>query len=588
MLSWLERRLSARRATLVSILLGLALAAPSLSTGLVADDHIQLAMMRDPPPIPSLSAHGLDMFSFATGDPAVTRARVNAGVFPWWTDPAVRLAFWRPLAALTHVADQALWPGSPWLMHLHNLLWFGLALLAVAAVYRRFLTPGWVATLALLLYAIDDAHGPAIGWIANRNAMVALALALPALLWHDRWLKDGWRPGAWLGPLCLALGLGAGEAALAVLAYLAAYTLHLDRGRLAARAAHLLPYLVVVVGWRAIYHHLGYGASGSAVYLDPGGDPLTFALAVPRRAPALLAGQLALPWSDLDSLWPYLGPHIAPVVLAFVLVVLVALGLWLWPLWRRDPVLRFFTTGMLLAVLPICATFPADRLLWFVGVGGMAIVARLIAEPRRSLGRKLAVGALVAVHVVLAAPLLALRSRSMTTVALPLERATRTLPMSPDIARKTLVLVNPPSDVFAGYILIMRASRGQQLPARLRWLSAGTSSLEVERLDARTLRLRPADGFVKGLTEQLLRSPKSELPVGTKIALTGMQIEITASLPDGRPAEAVFRFDVPLEDPSLYFAKWGDRGYEPFALPVAGARVTLPACDFLKAVFGPG
>jgi hypothetical protein len=583
----LGRGLESRHAPLVIVLVGVALAAPSLTTGLVADDHVQQVMLKRPAPIPPLSGSGLDLFSFASGDPATTHALQDLGVFPWWTDPAVRLAFWRPLTAVTHLVDQALWPGSAVLMHLHNLFWFALALAAAWAVYRRFLGAGWVAVLALLLYAIDDAHGPAVGWIANRNAMIALALSLPALVFHDRWVKDGWKPGALLGPLCLAAGLLAGEAALAVGAYLAAHALHLDRRRLAARAAALLPYLAVVVAWRALYHHLGYGAHGSAVYLDPAGNLGTFARAVPHRAPALLAGQLAGPWSDLDSMWAYIGPNAPRIVLAIQLGLIVGVALWLWPLWRRDPVVRFFATGMLLAVIPICATFPADRLLWFVGIGGMALIARLVSEPWRRVAAKLAVGVTVTVHVVLAAPLLEIRSRSMTTVALPLERADRTLPQTPDVAGKTFVLVNPPSDVCAGYILIMRGSRGEPMPAHLRWLWAGTSSLEVERVDARTLRLRPAEGFVRGLTEQLLRGPDSELPTGTRIALSGMTVEVTSSLPDGRPAEALFRFDVPLEDPSLYFAKWGDHGYEPFMLPPAGARVTLPARDLLKALLDP-
>src|SRR4051812_47990355 len=100
MLGWLERLLSARRAPIVVIALGVALMAPSIPPGLVAADHIQQVMMRDPPPIPALSAHGLDMFSFASGDPATIRALKDAGVFPWWADDHVRLSFWRPLSAL--------------------------------------------------------------------------------------------------------------------------------------------------------------------------------------------------------------------------------------------------------------------------------------------------------------------------------------------------------------------------------------------------------------------------------------------------------------------------------------------------------
>jgi hypothetical protein len=52
---------------------------------------------------------------------------------------------------------------------------------------------------------------------------------------------------------------------------------------------------------------------------------------------------------------------------------------------------------------------------------------------------------------------------------------------------------------------------------------------------------------------------------------------------DGRPAEARMRFSVPLEDPSLYWAKWGGRGYVPFAPPRVGETVVLPPCDFIES-----
>ena len=65
---------------------------------------------------------------------------------------------------------------------------------------------------------------------ASYTTSIALTLAIPVLLLHDRWRREGWRPGAWLGPLVLGVALLAGESALAIGAYLAAYALHLDRG----------------------------------------------------------------------------------------------------------------------------------------------------------------------------------------------------------------------------------------------------------------------------------------------------------------------------------------------------------------------
>ena len=49
----------------------------------------------------------------------------------YFTDPGLRVAFFRPLSSLSHRLDLALWPASPQLMYLHSLAWFG-ALLAAA------------------------------------------------------------------------------------------------------------------------------------------------------------------------------------------------------------------------------------------------------------------------------------------------------------------------------------------------------------------------------------------------------------------------------------------------------------------------
>ena len=235
---------------------------------------------------------------FVNGDPGDAARLRDAGLFPWWTDLSLKLSFFRPITSATHVLDHALWPDSAAAQLAHNLVWLALALVAVWAFYRRFIPVRWIAVLALALYAFDDARGPVVGWIANRNALVAVALALPVLLAHDRWRRDGWLPGRWLAPALFAVSLGAGESSLAIVAYLAAHALWLDRAPWRDRLVALAPYAIVVVAWRVLYVKLGYGVVGSGIYLDPGAHPGAFAAAAATRIPFLLVGQLAAPWSD--------------------------------------------------------------------------------------------------------------------------------------------------------------------------------------------------------------------------------------------------------------------------------------------------
>ena len=163
---------------------------------------------------------------------------------------------------------------------------------------------------------------------------------------------------------------------------------------------------------------------------------------------------------------------------------------------------------MVLAAVPVCSTFPADRLLSFVGLGASGLIAQLIAAAftdRAQLGDgrvRRAAAIVVAivmtlVHVVLAPPLLVLRSRSMVAVARVIDRADAGIPSDRDVAGRTVIIASAPSDALAGFIPVMRVSRGQPRPAHLYWLATATTAVTLVRVDARTLRILPADGLLR-------------------------------------------------------------------------------------------
>ena len=587
------RRLLARpSAPWLIIGLALALSSPSLFTGLCADDYIHELMMREHPGIAGFSFRPFDLFAFANGDPARAHQLIDEGVFPWWTDPGVVLAFLRPITSATHYLDHLLWPELPALMHVQSLAWFALLLGVVGAIYRRFMPSAWTAGLALLLYAIDDARATTVAWLANRNALVALTLALPALLAYDKWRRDGVRAGVWLGPLALLVGLFAGEAALTVVAYLVAYAIFLDDGPPRARVLRLAPYAAVVLVWRALYAYLGYGSSGSGIYFDPGRDPLGFLEAAVARLPVLLVGQFALPPADLWDIYPLIIPTGRWAVMRVATVVIGVLAALVVPLWRRDPVVRFWTTGCLLSTLLMCTTFPHDRLLNGLGIGGMALVTHIFVSilpgvhARRARWATVAAGALAFVHLGLAPLLSPYRARAMNDINRMFGRANQSVPNDPSITEKSVILVNPPLDPFGGYFLMYRVAAGEPRPKHLRWLTTGVTDIRIERVDERTLRMRPADGFLSSTSQMMLRSLSRPMRLGETIALSGMTIEVSDLGPDGRPLEIVVRFAAKLEDPSLEWLKWGEHGYVPFQLPQVGETVVLPAANMREVLFG--
>ncbi|HEY4181955.1 MAG TPA: hypothetical protein VGM90_34160 [Kofleriaceae bacterium] len=623
------RWLSSPRAPWIVIAIAIALAAPALTATFTADDHVHRVVSRDETKIAGMQSRPFDRFVFADGTPTTNVPLRDVGLFPWYVDPHLKLAFARPISSVTHQIDMALWPDNATLHLAHNLLWHALSLVMVWFLFTRFLgmarpvgsqelvTRGrWVAVLALALYAFDDARGPVVGWIANRNSLVALVFAIPVLLLHDIWRRGAptsgdselaggsgahevidasahWRRVApVLAPVLFALSLGAGESAIAIAAYLFAYELWLDKAPLKSRALALAPYVVVVLAWRALYAHLGYGVGGSGVYLDPGSQAGLFLHDAVTRVPFLLAGQFSLLWSDLASFYPVVG-----TVIPMLLIAGLALGSTAFAAARilvRDPVARFFATGAVLSAIPVASTFPADRLLGFIGLGGAGLVAQVFAAALRDrsllgdgkLRRIVALVVIVGmalVHVVAAPPLLVLRSRSMVAVGRVIDRAEQSIPSDPSIVGKTVVIMSAPSDALAGFITVMRESMHRPRPMYLHWLAVATSEVTIERVDDRTLRVTPAGGLLRWEIDQMMRSAKSApFHVGDRVDMPRLSIEIEKVTDDGRPAQYLARFAAPMEDPSYVLLTWRGKGYAPYTPPAIGASEVLPTVNLFK------
>jgi hypothetical protein len=578
----------------------LALVSPALAGRLVLDDHVLRLLARADAGIAGLHANPLFLFSFTSGRPEDNRALMDEGaLLPWWTDEHHLNSFFRPLSSLLHTLDFALFPDSAPLQHAHSLLWFAALLLVVAHVYVRF-SPGpeqrVAAMLAFAIFALDDAHGMTVGWVANRNALISATLALPALAAHHRWLALGWGPGAWLGPACFALGLCAGETTVAVFGYLLAYTLVLDRAQIPRRVLHLLPYVVLLGLWRALFGLLGLGSAGSGGYHDPGREPLAFALALVERLPVLLGSQLALPVADV---WFWGAPELQrPLWVLCAAGALAVLGLG-HALLGRDREARFWTAGMVLSACVVAASVPGERLLLVPGVGGAVLVARLMLAllPGADAGgdvsraaqlalrvRRPALVGLVALHWVLAPLMLPLRAATLELTAAAQARAERGVPVTDAIEGQTVVVLNAPFDIMVSYLQPAREARGVPRPAHLHWLATASSQLAIERLDERTLRVRPEQGFLYSAAELHYRGDPRALTVGATVTLSEMTVRVVEATADGRPQTAEFRFRDPLESPRYRFVRFLDGELVPATLPERGGRVTLPREDFFAVL----
>ena len=152
--SLLQSRYLPTAAAVLSVLLTL----PALGVGWVLDDHYHRTILLKRPRFRDLLGPPSEMFRFFRGDPDRTGRLMDLGLFPWWTDPGLKAEFLQALTVLTHRLDYALWPDTPALMHAHSLFWLGAAVFAVACFYRRMLGSTWVAGIAAMLFAVDDAR----------------------------------------------------------------------------------------------------------------------------------------------------------------------------------------------------------------------------------------------------------------------------------------------------------------------------------------------------------------------------------------------------------------------------------------------
>lgn len=570
--------LSHRRLPLWLALLAALLTLPSLGVGLFLDDYQHKLVMQDSDsPLRALSARW-DLFRFLDGDPRQNAELVDYGVLPWWTDVRVKGAFWRPITSLTHWLDYILWPDSPALMHAQSVAWYALLVAIVALFYRRMMGTGVTAGLAALLYSVDAAHSMPIAFLANRNSLIAAFLGVLCLSAHDRWRRHDWRAGAVIAPLLLALALLAKEEAIAICAYLAAFAICIDAASWRRRVATLIPYALVVIVWRIAWVYLGYGVSRLGLYVDPLEEPARFAVALIQRAPLLLLGQLSTVPPELSMFW---GESMRLSLIAYTL--LAAIAAVILPLLRSQPLARFWLAGMILSLVPACTTFPSDRMLLFAGIGAMGLLSQFIVAvfsgetPLRPVLRVASRGlawTFVALHILLAPVVLLARTSPVS--ARRLNSLCLRGPLDHGVEAQDLVVVNPPSVFGVMSPAFMWAAEHAPIPRHLRVLtSTYFHPVKLQRTDERTLLVSPEIGFIPSPMDRLFSGPSHIFSAGQQLHFTGMDVEITAVTPAGRPLEAAFRFSVPLEDNSLRWLQWKHGEFQAFTPPPVGASVIL-------------
>ncbi len=595
------------------VLISFLLALPSVRTGWFADDLPHRAAYVDTPasheylPEQDRLVGPMRMYSFFDRDEDRFRRALDLGWIPWWAQSDKLAAFWRPLTAYLSMLDYQFWPESSALMHIHSVCWFAALVLIAYIVYRRIFGAGWAAGLAGLLFTANDLQAVPINFLANRHILLGAVFGICVLWSHHRWRKETEIQWAIAANIFLLISVLASESGVAVLGYLIAYSLFFETGNVYTKLRPLVSYVILIVIWRVLYTGLGYGIVGLDLYVDPGREPVQFLFAVIERLPILLHGMFLFP---SPAVYAVLTPLAVRIYWYISVALLLLLGTLFSPFWRENRTAQFWLVGTILATIPLCAPFPGGRSLILPSFGAMGLLAQLAKNAAErddpvkiNISRRFWIQAtllfVIAIRIVIGSATLVGNHRTFAFLQKGIDLVADVDINDSELSQKTLIFMNPPSPVFAGYVIPIRTIRNDPVPAHVRVLSSGLDPVEIHRADKRTLVVRPRGGYMRQPNwqtedllstrayidpvnalrrfERLLLTHTSPFTLGEEIKLTDVTIRITELTDDARPAEATFVFDVALEDPSLKWLQWNMKEwkYEEFIPPEIGETVQI-------------
>jgi len=533
------------------VLLGLVVHLPGLRTGLYADDYVHRLALREPGTLGALPRW--NVFDFGTwADWEPLRARF--GGLPWWTSSDWKARFLRPVSTLSMWIDERVLDGSPLSSHLASLALHGALLAAAYALYRSYGLARRTATRALLFLALCDATMLPVGWIANRNTLLAALFTVLALLAARR----GARAWPWVIPalgaaLLAALSKESGAVAFPLVALeLARERARADAGLRGALARASVVALALGVAYVLVWVVAGYGTR-SVMYVTPWEEPLRYLSAL---SVLLSVGTLSLcgpvPF-DLLVLRPG-ALHVAALV---ALPLVVALVLWVGVRLRGHASLAPLVAFTALALLPEGGALPGERLLLAAAIGSSGILALLLervraVRPRRT-ERAFALGLFLSLTAGSGAWLVLL-SASFPGITGALRGVAVSAEVGPpELGHRDVLVLQSPSALAAfGLASAWLVESGDrevafwplQLGRRsVRWTRTGERAFELASLD---------EPFLTGMFELVYRTSGDEVAAGRR--WSGPLFDVEAlRVEDGALWSVRVDLRADLDDPRLRF-----------------------------------
>lgn len=544
------------------------MALPALWVGFHEDDFIQRVALAG-----SLSGYErgpLSLYEFVRGGPENLQL-MNDGLIPWFSDPELRIRFFRPLSSLLVALDAEVFGRHAMPAIAHSLLWFAVCCWLVTRIHRQLL-PERAAFWASLVFVVAGSHAASLAWIAARHVLVGGAFALAAWLVQLRTRERDSKLG-WAGVALLGTGLLASEAALAVLPFVL-FPIALRPVPLRARLRAALPWLLVPLLYLGFYVGAGYGPARMGSYVNPLETPLRFALDLGSRLPQLMA-------ETFSGVPAILGTFGGPTRSALIIVGYLAFGFIAWMfLQRRRELgaeqLPWLPVAFVASMVPVAGTILDGRVLLIPMAGSSMMIGALIAlaldnrlpKSQRRRGERLGLVVLLLLNFALS-PLARLGIVLATAQISRLEAA---MPERARIrcASGARVLLVGGSDPAVGLYAASIFRFSDRAPWRsFHVLTMAPNDLTLHRDGPNSFVMRIVGPRETNFAEQLYRS--QPLPRGARVTLAALSVQVLEAVEEG-PTAARFELANETVD-EVCFLRWqgGPDGYlESFSLPDRG------------------
>jgi energy-converting hydrogenase Eha subunit E len=339
----------------------------------------------------------LTLYRFSDGNPQHMSAMISEGFQPWFSTLDRKMNMCRHLSSALTALNYQISGVNPVGYVLHSVLWYLVIIVLVGLLVRRII-PGSgggtvhpVSFLTLIIFALAYRNALMIYYGGARWLLITIAFGLAGLLAHIKWREQDWKPGRFLSLIAFLLALLSGEAALAMLAYLAAYELFGTSDPVKKRINALLPTAVMALIYLIIYRLMNYGTANMTVYSNPFNDPIGFISTLPLKVAAML-GEMFLGIMSLFGIYPTAPSGVLSTYLAGI-GALVLVGLLFYPVWSSAPPpqrrkFNWLMVGTAAAMLPMASVNSHPRVVLILFIGGSILLAFIVHHWAKKIRQK--------------------------------------------------------------------------------------------------------------------------------------------------------------------------------------------------------